>query len=792
MRRIGVIIVAVILGVLSYGQAQIPIDLTNFNIEQGLSNYRVHAIHKGQDGFVWIGTDNGLNRFDGSNFKIYHNNPADTTTISKGKILKIDQDKDGILWFVTDGGGLNSFNPITEKVMRFFDKDEHRQLHWSYMKDLIIQDDTIWVASWGGLIQFNRLNYQTRVFTWNSTLGKMRNEDVKSMSLDKRGLLWLGTTYGVSVLNTKTMNFVDVNVVEKYNAENNSDVRTLYLDSSGNLWIGKIGSLLCLNLTQNTIHNYTLDQEETTSNIINSITEDYENHIWVGTENGVFVSEEKIKEGVYGFYQSKLPSTTIHSLLIDNNQFAWIGTGNNGLYINNNSPKKITHIEVDKNGNIGKEVRSIMPFNKEELLFSTYREGIVKYNTSTQEVSSFLKNKKLEKYKITALLLDKDNLWFGTLYNGLFVFNVVNKSIVQVDENGAIISLSIGGERVVVGTSSGLRFYDRGTFKTTGLPKENEVPVSFYGDYIEFVYRDKSNNFWISSSANGLCVLDSQFRLLKRINFKDEEKVKPYSYTSIYEGDAQQFYLGTNSGLINKYVDYNGGLFFDLGSDIEITGIIQDQSKNFWISSSKGVYLKHKGSSTTYNYFGKKEGFNSYQFFSQSVYSDSLGNIYFGGANGVDYFNPKDVVYQEQKGRVIINGLLVHNKPIQTDTIIPQKREVVLNYKQNVVTFNYSNLGFEKRENNQYRYILKGLSSGWITVQNQNTVSFANLLPGNYEFVVQSGNKFGVWDAQPASIKMTILPPFWMTWQFYGLCVGVFLVVIFVVVYTRINRKVKE
>lgn len=775
-----------------YSQSHLPIDLTSFNIEQGLSNYRVYDIYEAKDGFVWLGTDNGLNRFDGTNFKVYQNNPTDTTTISKGKILKIDQDKDGIIWFVTDGGGLNSFNPLTEKNTRFFDKDEHRQLHWSYMKDLIIQDDLIWIASWGGLIQFNRLNYQTRVFTWNSTLGKMRNEDVKSMSLDKRGLLWLGTTYGISVLNTKTMNFVDVDVVEEYNANHHLDVRTLFLDSSNRLWVGKIGFLLCLDPITSKITYYNLDKKEPTSNIINSIVEDEDNRLWVGTENGVFIADQKTQDGVKSFYKTQLPSVMVHGIHIDRNKRAWIGTGNEGFLINNFRPKKIGLVTVDKEGSTGKEIRSIIKLSDEEILFSTYRQAIVKYNTRTQEANSILKDTYLSNCKITALLLDGNKLWFGTVYNGLFVYDLKTKKFTQIAQNEAVVSMALTKDRVVVGTGNGVRLYDKRTYETEELPSNNEILAKYKYDYIEFVHVDQlTGEIWLSSTNHGLSVLDTNFNLKVTLNYKDEELIEPFSFISYYKKDRET-YLGTNSGIIKKYNGKTLSLFFDAGKNIEITGILQDNEGRFWIGSTNGIYLLHENSTTSYTYFGKNEGFNSYQFFHQSTYKDADGILYFGGSNGLNFFDPKDVAYPKERLKTIISDVLVFNKNAVFDSIVSYKNNLVFRHDQNFITLHYNNLGFEKKGSVFYKYRLKGLSDQWVTVHDQNAVTYTNLSPGNYEFEVVSANDYGDWNTTPATIGIIVTPPFWQTWWFYSLIFFLVSGGLYWIIKDRVSKLVTE
>ncbi len=749
-------------------------NIKNYNIKDGLSNYKVQSIFKDKDGFVWIGTQDGLNRFDGTNFKIFRNNPNDPNSISDGNILSITQDKEGLLWIAIDGGGVNVLNPLTDKITKFFDGIEFERSQLQYVKDIYIdKKDIVWISTWGGLIRYNKKKNCYSVFKHISTKNSISNTDVKSVIADAKENLWIATSNGLNYLDTKTMRFTNYFAqTDKPSIPDNS-IRYLFLDTSDKLWIGTNGNLTSFDTKTNTFYNYRIDPNNNRSNIVNKIYEDKQQRLWICTEEGIYSADIKNKpnDEIY-FNNSKITTQDSNSIFEDEDSQLWFGTRNKGFYILNRKKLKIQSIYYENKHPISKQTRSIIKGENNSIWFGSYNNGIINYNTETKSYQRYLHDSPLKDSKIETLQIDSQkNMWIGTFLDGLYHYNFKTEKLHHVIERSVInCTYEHNDHTVWVGTDNGILFYDLNRNKIEKSPYR--IPKVIYTDYIYFIETDSQKNIWIGTMHNGVYKINPNITTITNYDYKKDPKTDRYSFITFYEDNNRIYYLGTrNGGLIKIYpngkitnISTQNGIISNT-----VTGIINDTNNNLWLSTAKGICLIRNTVPKTYQSFDESDGVASYEFYRNSVYQDDNGTIFFGGTEGISYFQPEAITQKQNNQPAIISGCSVYNKPFQTDTIIPFKKKITLDYKENFLNFQFSSIGFYQPKKFQYKYRLQGLDEKWINATTERAVSYTNLQPGEYTFMVKSTNNHGIWNTTPAALKIKILPPFWRTWWFYSL-----------------------
>ncbi len=800
------------------------------NIEEGLSQSSILSILQDKNGFIWFGTANGLNRYDGYEFLVYTNNPGDSTSISDNKINSLFEDSEGILWIGTSSGILSKFDPETEIFTHFdiarssdwFSSEEEKYytypITFSRNKSgtitTIAQDSlgNLWIGTWGkGLIRFNPNTYKKKYFYhFKNKKNSLSSNKITKIFVDSNNEMWIGTFGGglnkVTFSNRKKLEqpkFREINKKE-LGFSIGHRITSIYEDSKKNLWIGSYGngvSVLTYNKNSIYSHDSTNSIEGLRFNFVSSeinskimaIVEDKDSNIWIGTfGNGLHKYDTKRKK-LYHFYADKrdpssISENEIQSLLVDSSGILWIGSqlggGINKLELNKNKFLTIpvlTEKGKSLNDNI---IWSIYEDSYKDLYIGTYRGGLNKVNRN-RNTFTYMGKDKINDVHVRSVIEDKErNLWIGTYSGGLTFFNRKENSFrnFSYDKNNPegissnqVQALLIENDTILwVGTFGGglgkvslTNFYKTGKLKFQTFQHNPTDPYSLSDDRIYCLRMSKKGELWIGTHGGGINKYDSL-----------ENKFLSYSFSKNLSGSSNydkilvleeisdsNFLVGTfGEGLFkfntveNKFQNINKLNGLDCN---DVYGILAEQGKGYWISTDKGIY-KLSTNLNSFRKFDLEDGLQSLEFNGGAYFKSKDGTFYFGGINGVNYFQPQLMQISNYIPKVVITKISVFDKPIKG-----AKKKLVFTREQNYFSFEFASLDFENPDKNKYKYMLKGLDKQYSFSDSKNRkVFYTNIDPGDYTFIVHGTNSDGIWSPYTASVDITILAPFWMRWWF--------------------------
>jgi ligand-binding sensor domain-containing protein/signal transduction histidine kinase len=715
--------------------AQTPtnnIKFRQYSIEQGLSQVACSAIIQDSKGFLWIGTQDGLNRFDGYTFTHFKHIPHDSASISDNYILSLYEDNQGNLWVGTYGGGLNLYDYSTKSFTHF-------------------KNDPL-------------------------EKGTLSHNDVFSIFQDKQGSLWVSTRDGLNRYDYSTKRFIHFksDPQEKGTLSNN-DVRSIFQDNQGNLWVGTQGGGLNLYdySTESFIHFKNDPQKKGTlsNNYIFSITQDKQGNLWVGTFGGGLNLYDYSTINFTHFKNDPQEKRTmsnndVRSIFQDKQGNLWVGTWGGGLNLYDYSTESFTYFKNDpqEKGTLSNNnVRSIFQDNQGNLWVGTYGGGLNLYDYSTESFTHF-KNDPQEKgtlsnNNVQSISQDKQgNLWVGTL-DGLNLYDYSTKSFTHFKndplEKGTLSHndvLSVFQDKqgnLWVGTGGGLNLYDYSTKSFMHYQHDSNNPNSISHNDVEHISEDKEGNLWITCFGGGI------------------NKFNP------------------KTGIFTRYLQADGILPTD-----GCSCALPDDKGILWVSTVNG-FLSFNPQTNEAIYYDEKDGLQGLGFNVGSCFKAKDGTMYFGGINGFNAFHPDSIQQSKYMPPVQLTNFQLFNKDVPlnhqvTDSLkenllytlpknITYMEKLILPHDAYVMSFEYASLDFPIAERNNYMYKLDNFDSEWNKVGTQRKATYTNLSPGDYVFRVRGTNNDGVWSDNEVALPITITPPWWLTWWAKTLWVSLFL-----------------
>ncbi|MCF2518738.1 hybrid sensor histidine kinase/response regulator [Dyadobacter sp. CY351] len=809
----------------SFSQAQ-NVKFNHLTTNEGLAQSHVSAILKDREGFMWFGTEDGLNKYDSYVFTHYKHDVYDKSSISDSYIQDLLEDKQGNLWVATSNG-LDRFDRTKNGFVHYITQD---------INDLFEDSKSrIWLATKVGLFVFypNKKRFRL-LLNAGQTKGSRTRNPVYRIEENSDGSLWAGTEKGLFQItigdDSYTSRRVDINCVQCAPAP---AIRALRMDREGHLWIGTKGSgLFRYNLKDRSFRNFLhkpSDKNSVAHNDILSILQTKDGKLWIGTENGgisVFdgkgqfeTYEHRANEpttlsnnSVYAIYQDNAENTWVGTYaggvdmlpkfgekflsyrhiqgdpnsLTDNVVLAlcgdssgeriWIGTDGGGLNVfdhRNNTFASYRHDPKNKNSISNDFVISIVQVSTDVLALGFHDGGFDLFNTKTGIAEHHLPNPRdpnsLSIADVNNLFKDKDgNLWIGTWGGGLNYYNVKSKQFRQ--------------------------------YRT-----DPDDRTSISSDIVTCVFQDETGAIWVGT-YNGLNKLDSTGRYFtqyqqnpKDISFLSHNKVQ-----CIREADGGNLWIGTVGGGLN-YFDTHTQTFKaftekdGLASNV-VFAMLKDLHKNLWLSTNKGI-SRFNIAGKNFRNFGVRDGLQSNEFRDNSCFVTADGQMFFGGVNGFSTFHPDSIQYNTFVPPVYLTSFQIFNKPVSVGdksgilkSDISGTKSITLSYKQSVITFGFASLSYIIPEKNQYAYKLEGFDPYWSYVGEKRTATYTNLDPGTYTFRFRASNNDGVWNMKGNFVTITITPPFWLTWWFRLISViGIAALLIFIYkLRTQSNRRQKR
>jgi len=796
------------------------------SIDQGLSQSIVKAILQDRRGFMWFGTEDGLNRYDGYEFVVFRHDPEDPHTIGYNDITSLREDGAGLLWIGTFHGGLSRYDPATGKFRRFqADASAPDSLSNENVNAIVVDAaGTVWVATDAGL---NRLHPQSE--TWTSYRHDPRNpasladDRVLSLLVDRSGILWIGTAGGLDRLDLAAIpgrvELVGDNVTPRFRrlrhdpADPHSlsagGVRALLEDEEGTLWVGTDGGgLNRYDKSTGSFTRYRNDPDDPGSlsnNRVIALCEDGVGNFWVGTRGGGLNRLDRQTGRFVTFRNDPQDPTSlgqdhVFALLADASGVLWIGTyggGANKILLENKPFVTHSHDPEDP-GALGHDIVWTLCEDRAGLLWvGTHGSGLDCLDRSQGRITHYRSSSDdphgLSSNIVRNVFEDHAGaLWIGTHGGGLNVLDRQTGRFASYQENPADPhSLSCNEIRSIyedrsgvlwIGTyGGGLEEFDRESGTFTHHRAEPEDPTTLSNDIVRTIFEDPDEAgevLWVGTEGGGLNRLDRRRGTFKRYrNVPDDPTSLSEDHVfSIHEDRAGNFWIGTFAGGLNRF-DREAEVFTSYSTEDglpsnAIYGILEDELGCLWLSTNHGLSRFDPRGEIFRNY-DARDGLQSNEFNGGAYHRSQSGEMFFGGINGFNAFFPREIVDNPHQPSVVITDLQIFNKSVEIGAeignsvvltrAITATDAVELSFREKIFTFEFAGLHYVSPQQNRYAYMMEGFEEDWNYVGDRRFATYTSLPPGEYTFRVKAANSDGIWNEQGASLQLTVTPPFWQT-----------------------------
>lgn len=786
---------------------------TRLNNSQGLLHNQINCILKDSKGFMWFGTMSGLNRFDGYNFKAFRHDVRDSTSIRNNYISDLAEGPEKMLLVVTRWSGLNIYNPHTERFLSKPDNFLRKYGVPDASVEKVIRDrqGNFWfVHTREGIFKYNSGSKKTIRLAYSSGDSlSIHSNQVSDIAEDKRGDFWLMHQDGVLEKIDKTGRVISRNYFLNRKFNQTSQGYSLFSDADGDAWIfmnNEAQGLFYFNAKKQAFTHLHGDSVKLklNANIVKAVTQDNRGQIWIGTDHGgINLVDKKTLTVKYLVNEPddfrSLSQNSIYSLYKDNTGIVWVGTYKEG--VNYYHPdvirfKLLQHLPANAASLPFNDINRVVEDAKGNLWLGTNGGGLIYFDRTNNQFKQYRNDpnnsNSLSNNIIVGLHLDRDQkLWIGTYFGGLnsfdgekftrYRYNPADPGSLADDRVWEIFEDS--KRNLWVGTlGGGLDLLDRKT--NTFRHHRTSQPNSVNSDYISYLTEDREGYLWIATAfgvdqynpANGM------FRHFVNRN-NDPRGLSNNNVTTVIEDSRGLLWMGTNEGLnvydkkrnsFRSFRQENGLL------DNSILGIVEDNQHNLWISTPNGlsnlIIGKKPDGAFRFKFknYDQQDGLQGKAFNSNAAFKTRRGELVFGGAEGLNIFQPEHITRNKNIPAVVFTDFEVFNQSLQVgdtlagrvvlDKAITEKKEITLKYHENMFSVAFAALGYLQPEKNHYVYLLEGFNNKWLAVDSKlRKVTFTNLDPGSYVLRVKAANNDGVWNQEGIKLKITILPPFWQT-----------------------------
>lgn len=817
IKKVGSLLFFIALSLVVFAQ-QSNIKFDRINYKDGLSQSDVTCIIQDHKGLIWMGTQDGLNRYNGYEFSVFSHDLLDSNSISNSYAHVIFEDSDSNLWIGTENG-LNLFDRTKQTFSHFLNENKAQQSKkhnvWSitenendhslwigtdkqlyhlqkintpdtaYVKiekvninfstniyqlnirKLLFSDtEHLMIATEGnGLILFNILTKDFRHYTADNS--SLKSNMVWDVHKDINGAITIATNNGINLYNHQNKQLTSSKNIDALIG--NKIIKTLYEDKAGILWIGTetegLFKLKSLKSVDQYVYSATISTS-LSSNKVNTILEDRSGIIWVGTQAGVNKFDKQKQFFRHFQHWPNLPNTIssnmVWSIFEDRDENLYVGT-DQGLTFFDNINGKVIHLTPD-----------------------------------------FSHENNLKNIGIYSIFQDKaGKIYLGT-DGGIFTFENNKMTHLQLKNFNNARTYTIiedNKQRLWAGTKEGIVIIapDRKSCQT--ITASGEINNSLPHKIVRTILPTKNGKIWVGTDGGGFCLVSENengfyFKTYQRIE-NTINSLNNNSVLSMLEDAKGILWIGTFGGGINKFnpktetfthFTEKEGL-----SNNVVYGIISDKNNHLWISTNKGVSYFNPNTKFFRN-FEDSDGLQSNEFNTGAYFKNQHGEIFFGGINGFNAFLPEDVKINRTKAIPLITNFYLFNKPVHIGENSILKKHIseldviTLKHKQNVFSFEFAALHYSFPLKNKHAYMLEGFNDDWIYVDNNRRANYTNLNPGEYLFKVKVANSDGVWSDEIAQIKVIVEPPLWATWWFRTIVILLILLLIYAYYITRINR----
>ena len=786
----------------------------NSDLNEGISQLSVMSIYQDSRGYLWFATKNGLNRFNGKEYKIYHREDGNEQSLSNNSVTSITEDQEGFLWVGTSNG-LNRIDLNTNEIKRY-NLETNGLVANSISTVYTDRSGCLWVGTWEGL---NRYNREGDHFEYIPIEDDTERAMIVTLLEDSSGRFWIGTRNKGLLLCDHQMNLISQFTSESKNMPlNNNNITSIYEDDKKQIWVGcKNSGLNKINLRDNEVTSYTNLNSGLSNNSVRCIIE-WQGKLLIGTFDGIFdldkATERIVKVAGYDDINKSLSHYSVYCFCVDRDETLWVGTFAGGVnYLNMFTNRFILH-KPQEELNIRTGIYGAITYESpEDLWIATEGYGLLNYNKRTNESHYYLIDPSVRfafnTNIIKSVFYEDGYVWCGTTKGEIYKFNIKTKkfslyhqypieysiySIIR-DHNDV---LWVGG----ASTEFGLTCFVNDSLVTTFY---NNVDEPIYFSNVRCILEEEDGVFLLGSTAEGLLRFDTHKKQLTK--YSNEASVEKYRIPNNYISAI----VRTKSGEI--WVSTYGGGIFQLDEskairrimtvregllDNNICTLVESSDQRLWMSTVNGLIMFDPAKDEVRNYH-RHNGIDIREFTLHSGIALPDGSLCFAGSNGFVTFHVEAMDKNNNIPPVVLEQLSVNNHPVKVgdesailNKVLDGMETIRLAYNENNFSITYQALNYIYATQNQYAYKLEGYDTDWNYVGERNSAFYTNLSPGKYVFRVKASNNDGVWNEEGRSLAIVVQPPLWRTWYAYLFYVIALAAIIYgILYYVNIKRNLE-
>ncbi|TVQ04669.1 MAG: hypothetical protein EA359_05705 [Balneolaceae bacterium] len=810
------------------------IHFNHITINDGLSQSTVQAIQQDAQGYMWFGTHDGLNKYNGYDFTVYRFNPSDPHSISDHNIRSLYLDSQDRLWIGTQSGGLNMYDRYRNRFVRYMGVDDEEQYQ-------TLSDNTVWV-----------------------------------ILEDHEGLFWVGTGYGLNLMNREQGSFHRIlSVPEDSTSLSHNHITALHEDNQGTLWVGTANGFNKLDREKGEFRQYKTFQSGETEHplgMIRAIYEDVQGTFWIGTEDqGLFIFDRN-KETFTRFLFNpddllSISGNSIFKILEDSRERLWIATGNDGLNIFDRNTNSFLRYQYDPDLRHSINNNGILTLyeSRDNIIWiGTFAGGVNFTELKTDRFSHYYnepQNPNSLSHNVVQAIHQGNNgyVWIGTDGGGLNRFDPETGTIdritpqtewIRSPESTVILDIHENEHGLWLATyGNGIKLLPTDNREIVNHRHQPANPESLSSDYVFGIYETSDGHLWFSTNWGGVNVLNPETGIFLRYvvnpqDLNDPANIGNNDARTVFEDSAGDIWIGTYQSILNRlnritglFTHYNlnensiyitsiaqaihedhhnrlwigtrgaGLMYFDRESDRLVPfatidnglpsnvvhAIVEDDHGHLWLSTNNGI-SRFDTESLEFTNYNLEHGLSQREFNPGSGFKDKDGFIYFGGVNGFNRFHPDSLKADITSYPIVFSELLLFNEPVKPGPDSPLEihislaENIILTHNASMISLEFAALNFSSTKNTRYSYMLEGFDQDWINAGTRRIATYTNLEPGDYVFKVRSANLDGTWNDNLASISIQIIPPFWRTAWFIGLMIILLIAVISGMYRHRVNQ----
>jgi ligand-binding sensor domain-containing protein/signal transduction histidine kinase len=751
----------------------------HLGVNDGLSQSTVHCIYQDSKGFIWLGTGDGLNRYDGYQFEVFKHNNTDSFSISNNTVRNIIEDNNGNLWVGTDGG-VNKLDRLTNRFTTILVEKNIGAA------PLFIDEKTVlwfWVHG-KGLASYDIANQHLTPFyskTKNGSLSFATTSVTHATKPDSKRKCYLASNNGLMILSLSTaipkITQDPVFIKEKQACNQ-------ILEDGNVLWITSTEGIIKYDIKKKRIDHYPNVKN------VGPVIKDKHEQIWVGScSNGLFKYDETSNtfKHIYAdpsIKKESYSSNLVKSLLCDKSGNLWIGTDGTGIDLYSPNKYKFKHYNTETYFAKGKPqsnfIKCFTEDGKGNLWVGTLK-GIDILDTLNNSISPLQINTSIPHILYT----DNDgSVWIGT-DKGLFIYDLHKKTFAVLNnlDPTVLCIIRTSSQELIIGTQEGVfKAYKKSNFKYFFERISELRNLKTFS-----LFEDSEKQIWAGTVGG----------IFKTNNHNYFMKAKPTTinntinvYGKCFAEDKQgAIWVATNKGLL-KINPNNSDKLYTLKDglpDLMTYGVIADSSGNLWISSNKGLSCFNTQSEQFRNY-DVSDGLQSYEYNSSAFYKSKNEQFYFGGINGFNTFNPTAIKDNPITPSIALTKLKLFDIDLDTSADFSEIKKITLRPSENILSFEFTALEFTDMVKNKYAYKMEGIDEDWVYAGSRNFARYANIIPGNYIFKVKATNNDGIWSNEKILLNITLLPPWWQRWWAVALMLT-FLIASFVITIRYLSTR---